>query len=49
MSKDLKGYRLKRFNIFQGYKMSVCSVSERIIDEVLEINQEKLIDEYYKL
>lgn len=29
--------------------MSVCSVSERIIDEVLEINQEKLIDEYYKL
>lgn len=44
-----KEHIFKRFNIDSNYKMAVCSVNKEISKDIVEIDQNVLIDGYYKL
>lgn len=46
---DEDKYNFKQFNMFEGYKMSVCSLSKEITNKIIEVNQNILIHKYYKL
>jgi len=46
---EYKEYTFKIFDIELGYKMAVCSLNKEISTEIIEINQNILIDKYYKL
>ncbi|GKX65193.1 4'-phosphopantetheinyl transferase family protein [Inconstantimicrobium mannanitabidum] len=39
-------YTFRRFNIESGYKMAVCSLNEEITNDIIIIDQNRLINEY---
>ncbi|GLC31301.1 4'-phosphopantetheinyl transferase family protein [Clostridium omnivorum] len=41
-----KSYSFKRFDISEGYKMSVCSVNKEISEEITFIDQNTLIEDF---
>lgn len=44
-----KEYSFKSFDGVKGYKMAVCSINKHITDDIIEVKQDFLINEYYKL
>ncbi|WP_346868744.1 4'-phosphopantetheinyl transferase family protein [Clostridium sp. UBA5119] len=49
INNEYKEHTFKIFDIDLGYKMAVCSLNKEISTEIIEINQNILIDKYYKL
>lgn len=43
-----KEHKFKRFDIDLGYKMAVCSLSKKISDNIINVNQNTLINKYCK-
>ncbi|MGO5065622.1 4'-phosphopantetheinyl transferase superfamily protein [Clostridium sporogenes] len=49
INNEYKKHKFKIFDIDLGYKMAVCSLNNKISDNVISINQNTLINDYCKL
>lgn len=49
VSNQYEEYNFKRFDVNENYKMAVCSLNDKIPTSILEVDQDNIINNYFRI